>query len=195
MIQMKTPAIERRKVTLPKTLTADLQRAVRNERTLEERWIEARGWNACHIDDGNLVRFAASTLIRCCHVLGVDRLYAVATADLFCSYLGKVELRIVPLNLEAINQACFGLHSSFKDHVDEDWFLKKAWAPSLFFPMIEPLPMLVMYDASTCTTIAGNDEFLDCMVKRSKRTWFEGVPEDGHSYGGDRIVRAAINRT
>ena len=177
---MQAIEIEKIHLSLTRNLMDDLQMAIRNERTLDELWIKRKGWKALHLDDSNLVRFAASTLIRHVHSLGLNQLYAVDSVDVFRSIYGEIDARLVPLTLGGISQACFGLPRSEKDnHPYFDWFLQKAMGVSVFFPMLDPIPLLLMRDASTCTTIAGDTSFLDCMVKGSKRTWHAGVPHDG----------------
>ncbi|WP_146039282.1 MULTISPECIES: hypothetical protein [unclassified Variovorax] len=180
---MKAIEINKTHLSLTKGLTDSLQAAVRNERTLDEIWIKEKGWRAIHLDDSNLVRFTASTLIRYTRSQGFDRLYAVDTVDLFRSIYGEVDVRIVPMTLDGISQACFGLPRAEEGNPDScfEWFLQKAMGVSVFFPMTDPIPMLVMRDASTCITIAGDDFFLDCMVRGSRRIWYEGVPHDGLS--------------
>jgi hypothetical protein len=186
---MQHVAIRKIRISLSKDLISELQGAILNERTLSEKWINFRGWKACHLDDANLVRFVASALVRCCRSPGIEYLYAADTVDLFRSVGGQIDLRLVPLTLDGISQACFGLPQAFRGgHDDFDWFREKAYGVSVFFAMAEPLRVLIMRDASTCTTIAGTDNFLKCMVKHSKRTWYEGVPRDGLSVNAERVI-------
>lgn len=185
---MQQLEIERVRLTLPRPMLATLQAALQNERTLSANWVRAQGWRACHLDDANLVRYTALALVRCCRQAGLDRMYVADPVDIFRSIGGVLEARVMLLNLDGISQICFGLPENMRNNDDYEWFLDKALGVSLFFAPHFSLQALLMRDASTCTTIAGNQEFLRCMVICSRRVWYEGIPDNGLSYGENRIV-------
>ena len=182
--------IEKINLHLEGSILHALQGAVINERTLDQRLIERRGWEACYIDSGELTRFVASSLIRACRKIGIFCLFAVDTVDLFRAVDNEVPVRRVPLSMNSISQACFGLPQSLKnDNSDFDWFLEKSFAPTLFFAIDRIHSMLVLRDAATCTTIAGESSFIDVMVGHSRRVWFQGIPSDGRHHVGNRVFR------
>lgn len=176
-----TPVLIKRAVLqLPTEFIHDIQRSLVNERTLDEIWVRSREWQACYMENGELNRFVASALIRECRALGTNFLIAVDTVDAFRAMNNTLPARVVDVSMGGISQACYGLPEGMARLTsDFEWFLQKAFSPTLFFPGGLNLSFMMLRDASTCTTMAAPPDFVARVVRNSRRRWFAGIPIDG----------------